>query len=360
MRVRHALITAVLALGALAPGQGFRPTPGYPQAPRLLSQSGLYAEAGSSRIDPANMAYSPQYPLWSDGAGKSRWVFLPKGKTIDVRNPDAWVFPVGTKFWKEFSFNGKKVETRLLWRASEAAWVYAAYAWRPDQSDAELVENAGRKETSDIAPGISHAIPSIQDCKSCHENPSTNILGFNALQLSQDRDPNAVHAEPLLPHMPTLRTLLEQKLIRPLRPEFSTSPPRIQAADPRTRAALGYLSTNCGICHQTASPIANISLDLRYPYGIPDAGSAPGLKSTLEKLTRSKIPGHEGETRAISPGHPEASLILHRMASRRPISQMPPIGSALVDTEALTLLRSWVESALTPDKKDGASVDKRK
>ena len=47
-------------------------------------------------------------------------------------------------------------------------------------------------------------------------------------------------------------------------------------------------------------------------------------------------------------GHPAASLILHRMASRRPISQMPPLGSALVDAEAVALFRAWIREDLAP------------
>jgi hypothetical protein len=53
--------------------------------------------------------FSPQYPLWADGATKLRWVSLPKGGTIDAKDPDAWRFPVGTRFWKQFSFGDRRV-----------------------------------------------------------------------------------------------------------------------------------------------------------------------------------------------------------------------------------------------------------
>lgn len=348
MRLKPVVLAALLAMGAAAPSRERRRGAAPMIPPPLLSRTGLYAPTGSLQIAPANLAYSPQYPLWSDGAAKSRWVFLPRSKNIDVRNPDEWVFPVGTKFWKEFSFHGRKVETRMLWRASAATWIYAAYAWRPDQSDADLVGDSGLKGAAEITPGIAHTIPSIKDCKSCHENTSTVILGFNALQLSTDRDPNALHVEPLLPGMATLRTLVERNLIRPLRREFINDPPRIRAVNSRTRTVLGYLSTNCGNCHQAASPIPNIRLDLRYPCTTSDEAAAPGLLSTLGQRTRSVIPATPSETLAIAPGHPDASLILHRMASRRSISQMPPLGSALVDSEAVAFFRTWIAQDLDP------------
>ena len=40
-----------------------------PVAPRLLSQTGLYAGEGARVVDVRNRPFAPQYPLWSDGAG---------------------------------------------------------------------------------------------------------------------------------------------------------------------------------------------------------------------------------------------------------------------------------------------------
>jgi hypothetical protein len=73
------------------------------QAPRDLRRSGLYADFEAKTIDPRNLAYSPQYPLWSDGEVKRRWIFLPPGSAIDASDPDVWELPKGTKVWKEFS-----------------------------------------------------------------------------------------------------------------------------------------------------------------------------------------------------------------------------------------------------------------
>src|SRR4051794_40981119 len=103
--------------------------------PERLSQTGLY-QPGTLNIDPQNRAFAPQYPLWSDGARKSRWVQLPAGARIDTATPDRWQLPVGTRLWKEFEFDGRKVETRMLWRASRDRWAYASYIWNQEQTDA--------------------------------------------------------------------------------------------------------------------------------------------------------------------------------------------------------------------------------
>ena len=47
-------------------------------------------------------------------------------------------------------------------------------------------------------------------------------------------------------------------------------------------------------------------------------------------------------TQLVTPGHPEASLLVTRVRSRNPQTQMPPIGTRLIDTEALALLERWI------------------
>ncbi|HEY5551293.1 MAG TPA: hypothetical protein VIK52_05365, partial [Opitutaceae bacterium] len=44
-----------------------------------------------------------------------------------------------------------------------------------------------------------------------------------------------------------------------------------------------------------------------------------------------------------TPGAPDLSALLVRMRSRRPSSQMPPLGTVLPDREAIELVSGWVE-----------------
>ena len=318
-----------------------------PVAPRLLSQTGLYSNAATLKIDSRNRTFSPQYPLWSDGASKRRWVRLPDGSKINVADLAKWELPVGTKFWKEFSFQGRKVETRFLWQTAKGRWVFASYAWNDAQTDAELASESGVAGIAAIADGKRHSIPSVTECRACHDSSRTETLGFTALQLSDDRDPNAIHGEPLSPEMLTLKTLVEEDLMLPRRPELLTAPPRIEAASPVTRTALGYLSTNCGSCHNRESSIASLGLDLRQnPPGTRN--SEPGTAAAPECTAVGKrghwvVPETPDASRVINPGHPESSAVIRRIKSRRPISQMPPIGTVVVDREAADVLTAWVQ-----------------
>jgi cytochrome c553 len=319
-----------------------------PVAPRLLSQTGLYSDAATLKIDARNRTFSPQYPLWSDGASKRRWVRLPAGSQIDVSNLEKWELPVGTRFWKEFSFQGRKVETRFLWRTRKDRWVFASYAWNDAQTDAELASENGIADIAGISSGKRHSIPSVTECRSCHDSSRTEALGFDALQLSDDRDPNALHAEPLSRDMITLRTLVDENLITPRRAELVTNPPRIAASSPTTRTALGYLSTNCGSCHNRDSSIASLGMDLKSTgTGSREPGTGectPALATTVGRRGHWFVPEAPQESRILNPGHPESSALIRRVKSRRPISQMPPIGTVVADAAAVDLLTSWVKN----------------
>ena len=315
-----------------------------PVAPALLSETGLYAGEGTMRIDPLNRPFSPQYPLWTDGATKKRWVRLPDGAAIDATNVSRWDFPVGTKFWKEFAFDGRKVETRLLWRVSTERWVFASYVWNDAQTDAALAPDTGIPGVAEVAPGKRHSIPGVADCRSCHDSARTEILGFDALNLSDDRDPNAPHADPLTPEMVTLKALMSDGLIYPKRADLVATPPRIAASSPEARAALGYLSTNCGSCHNRESSIASLGLILKHSVTDQRGECTPALATTAGKRGHWVVPEAQEASRLINPGHPESSAIVRRMKSRRPSSQMPPLGSVVVDKRGVDLVTAWVQS----------------
>lgn len=336
-------IVSMLFAAIVRATAGFDSGVAAPVAPALLSETGLYGDAGTLKIDPKNRPFSPQYPLWTDGATKKRWIRLPEGTAIDAANLSRWEFPIGTKFWKEFSFDGRKVETRLLWRVSAEAWVFASYAWNEAQTDATLAPETGIPGVAEVAPGKRHTIPGVADCRSCHDSARTEILGFDALNLSDDRDPNAPNAEPLTREMMTLKTLIEEGLITPKRPELISAPPRVNAATPEARAAIGYLSTNCGNCHNRESSIASLGLFLKYDVRKKDECS-PALVSTANQRGHWVVPEAQEESRLINPGNPAASAIIRRVKSRRPSSQMPPLGSVIVDQKGVDVLTAWVNT----------------
>jgi cytochrome c553 len=313
-------------------------------APAHLGETGLYESGRTGVVDARNRPFSPQYPLWTDGAAKSRWIYLPAGSTIDTTNPYAWVFPVGTRFWKEFRFAGRKVETRMLWRASESRWVFASYHWNDAQTDADLVPVEGLRDVAEVAPGRSHNIPGVSDCAACHGSKRPGPLGFNALQLSTDRDPQAIHGEPLSPGMVTLATLNAAGLLAPARPELVASPPRIRTTDPETRTMLGYFTANCGHCHDRSGEIGPNAPSLHYSDLVGDGDDV--IRRLAQYRTQWQVPGQpEGAGVMLDRHAPEISAMVARMRSRRPSSQMPPLGTVLRDEDAIRAIETWMARA---------------
>ena len=313
--------------------------PAQPGAPPRLSDTGLYAAGQSGVIDARNRPFSPQYPLWSDGAIKRRWVYLPPGATIDATGSE-WDLPVGVRFWKEFSFSGRQVETRFLWRASADHWVFASYAWNGDGTDAQLASTDGVPGAADLAPNKQHTIPSVSDCRACHQSRGVEALGFNALQLSTDRDAGAIHAESLTQDMITLQTLVGEGRLRRARPDLVTDPPRIRASSAATRSVLGYLSANCGTCHNRDSDLALLGASLKHSDILDGDAVVQAMRGRRTLWQRPGAP--DGTTLLIDSSSPTSSALLLRMHSRRPSSQMPPLGTVLADDVAIDRITRWI------------------
>ena len=157
--------------------------------PKLACSATLSTRA----IHPDALLFTPQYPLWSDGTAKRRWIRLPPNTSIDAHDADAWNFPPGTRLWKEFAY-GRPIETRLIERLADGSWRFAVYVWNAEGTEALLAPEFGiAKSPAPSAPGGSYPILAQADCRACHAAAKVPVLGFGALQLSSDRDPLAVH-----------------------------------------------------------------------------------------------------------------------------------------------------------------------
>lgn len=309
-------------------------------APRPVATEDLESPLPLRLVDtgiggPDVLTYSPQYPLWSDGATKRRFVRFPPGAAIHVDDGGEWMFPVGTKLWKEFSF-GTRVETRFIERTG-TGFRFATYAFAPGDDDpahATLAPARGAATEIEVAHGRTHRIPGVGDCHACHGSgkpgePSP-VLGLTALQLSTDRDPLAPHAEPLRAGDLTLASLVARGLLRGY--DKGTAP-RIAARTPIERAALGTLYGNCSGCHRPGRELA--SLDMSFSIG---ADGVPRGLATVIGVPSKHSPG----VPRVAPGRPAMSLLLTRMGSRAAALQMPPLGTERVDDESLALVTRWI------------------
>lgn len=319
---------------------------GLAYAPARLSDTGLFAKDSVETLAAGVQSFTPQYALWSDSAAKRRWIRLPEGGVIDGSSPADWRFPAGTRFWKEFSVAGRRVETRLIERTASGDWRFAAYVWNDAQTEATLAPIEGVAALV-LPDGGRYAIPGEADCRACHEGGSSPVLGFTALQLSPDRDPLAPRAEAPRPGDVSLVSLAASGRLIGFPQELLKAPPRINAPTAMGRAVLGYLNANCGHCHvdpaRTAAAVP-VGLQLAVDPADPGAGAA-GIRRLVAGESRYR-PRGAADARHVVPGNPQAGTLLARMRSRDPRIQMPPLGTVKPDLEAIALIERWIRNDL--------------
>ncbi|MCS6915612.1 MAG: hypothetical protein RMK29_00110 [Myxococcales bacterium] len=305
--------------------------PGRP--PPRLSQTGLYSDIARKTLAPGVELFRPRYELWSDGAAKTRWVLLPPGAKIDTQRMDRWHFPVGIKLWKEFTKDGKRLETRMLWKRAEPSfhdpgWEMQTYVWDETESEAFLDQDGVVD-----ARGTDHEVPRQIDCNRCHRVEFEAPLGFDAVQLSGDG--------------PGLRL---RDLV--LRGVLTVPPPSADGytipGDATARAALGYLHANCGSCHAPDSDVfRDIDMSLRLEVGkLTTVTETPTYLTTVERRTTSIKAGAAGRIR-IRRGNPLESEVYQRMGIRMvgPESlMMPPLASHTVDEEGRRQVADWIRT----------------
>lgn len=296
-----------------------------PQYTRL-AETGLYSDPVARTIAPGLREFTPNHALWSDGAAKRRWIALPPGTQIDSGEPDRWRFPIGTRFWKEFSLGGVRLETRLVERygpGREDFWM-GAFVWNAAQTEAVFVE-LGQADVN----GTPHDVPSQRQCWSCHLGEPGRGLGFSAVQLSGPGEGVRLQAlidEDLLTHPPA-------------RVDFR--PP----GDAVTAAALGYLHANCAHCHNpsgTSWPDTQMDLRLETTDTAPERTAA--YRTTVGK--HLQYFRHPALTARVIPGDPAASALLYRMQVRADKISMPPLATELIDPAGVESVRRWIEGLL--------------
>ncbi|MDB4964242.1 MAG: hypothetical protein JWP01_4241 [Myxococcales bacterium] len=281
--------------------------------PARLSETGLYVDLASKTVAAANVEFAPRNVLWSDAAAKLRWIQLPANATIDSTDMDRWTFPVGTQWFKEFSKDGKRLETRLIWRVSDTGdreqdTLFGAYVWNDDETEAMFM-----KEGAVNVRGTDHDVPSADSCWKCHIGEPGRALGFSALQLGD------VSALPL------------------------SSPPPAGTTYAAPEPALGYLHANCGHCHnENGSAWVNSQMILRLSADERVAATTDLARTTIGVPLQQWL-GHGFATRIVS-GDPDNSALLYRMTQRTQNMQMPPIATEVPDPTGIDLVRQWIQS----------------
>ncbi|WP_170136386.1 PQQ-dependent sugar dehydrogenase [Nannocystis exedens] len=296
-----------------------------PVLPDMLSETGCLDVADPRRPPPGAVAYELNVPFWSDGADKTRWMFLPPGRPAEVAEDGDLLLPAGSVVVKTFELGGAPVETRLLVHHGDGAWAGYSYAWDEGGGDARLLD-AGETRVVGAQTWI---FPDGADCMYCHSRAAGRTLGLELAQLA--REVPGDDGEPI----DQVFLLASNGVLRDP-PEVAPLPATAGDA-PLAERARAYLHANCSQCHRPDAPSGRARIDLRR--SVPAA-----MMNLCEAAPRSGDLDLEGAA-LLTPGDPARSILsarMHTLGSTR----MPAVGSAVVDAEGAALIDAWI-AALT-------------
>ena len=289
------------------------PLPFLTEPPATLSATGLYDDIANDVIAPHAKPFQPLYPLWSDGAEKERWFYIPECEQIDTSDMDTWQVPVGARLWKQFTRDGVRVETRLIMRTGPGQFdfEFAVYQWTGDE--AFRVQNGVVD-----ANGTGHDIPPESLCSSCHRK-DWRILGLGAVQLT--------HGLP----GETMASLSAGGLLTNPLPGGVVIP-----GTPVDQAGLGYLHANCGSCHYDGG-VPNPPIKFKVLQAHTTVASTDTYTTCVNQPANFNC-----NCDRIEPGDAAASAVVQRM-SVRDGDQMPPFATEIVDDAGVQAVSDWID-----------------
>jgi uncharacterized repeat protein (TIGR03806 family) len=356
--------------------------------PRKLSESGLFESVKGHVMKPALIPYSVNAVLWSDGASKQRWLALPGDKRIEYRNRRAFEFPDETVIVKSFSLEMEEgnpqskrwIETRFLTK-QDNEWYGYSYSWNDAQTEGELVEAKGADrefaiKTAAGAKKLNWRYPSRAECMVCHCQTVNFVLGFNVLQMNHEHmyppvdgvpgegvrenqlavferlglfkvDWASAAREQLRKGLESIATKEEVAKLTATKGQrepvesslLPSGPDKLKKlVDPYdkkqdlTARVRSYLHSNCAQCH-VMSGGGNAQMELEFT-------------NSLEEMKIINVkPVHDTfgleDARLVAPGHPERSVLLHRI-SHRGKGHMPPLATRVVDEGMVETIREWI------------------
>jgi uncharacterized repeat protein (TIGR03806 family) len=302
-------------------------TGGTDTIPASLVDTGCVDRTQPTRPSSGLIPYAPNAPFWSDGTAKERWIGLPASapNTISAGTDGDWSFPNGTVLVKSFRLNNQLIETRLFMRHPDGTWAGYTYEWNDAQTAATRV-TGGKTRTFGTQTWV---YPSEAQCLQCHTAAAGSSLGLETAQLNGNFGyPQTGRTANQISTLNTIGVL--SPTITGTLPAY---PDPYGTAGTVAERARAYLHTNCSQCHRPGGGTPS-AMDLRWSAtlaqtnacNVAPTGGALGIANAL----------------LIAPGDPDRSVLLAR-TNRRDANAMPPIGSTVVDTAGVALLRQWIQ-----------------
>ena len=154
--------------------------------PETLDQTYLFARSDKTEPRFGLISFEVNSPLWTDGAKKKRWIFIPPDEqvTLDPATGKDLVYPVGTLLVKHFSTeSGEPVETRVYAKKADLRWYFGTYLWEQGKDAPAVLSRNPRTVEKE---GTQYRIPSEKECQMCHniQFKPEPVLGFAGSQLN--------------------------------------------------------------------------------------------------------------------------------------------------------------------------------
>ena len=289
--------------------------------PQTLSEYGFFVSEAQQIPAATVTPYRLNTPLWSDGAEKLRFVYIPPGLQAKSKGDGLLDLPVGAALIKTFKMSGKLIETRVLLHRADG-WVALPYVWDAGQREARLT--LGGKRIALTGPGgqpLSYAVPNKNQCKECHGVAGVvTPIGPKAYNLAPAWLA-ALQKAGKLDHVPAVAK-------------------RIPLWEDRTRAdaalaARGYLDVNCAHCHNPTGAASNSGLYLGWLERDP-------IKLGIGKRPVAAGRGSGNLDFDVVPGDPAHSILYYRMASLEGGIAMPELGRGALDPAGLAAVQRWI------------------
>jgi uncharacterized repeat protein (TIGR03806 family) len=347
----------VIPLGTNTFTDGLRLGTNVSSMPPTLSGTGAFKSLAQLTPSAGLIPYEINTPLWSDGAVKRRWIALPQNGRIHFSAEDSWTFPPGTALIKHFELppsvtpdggRTRRLGTRFLVRSLNGDYFGVTYKWRPDGSDADLLLIGERElvETAGLPDGGNRTWdhPSPVQCLQCHRPEAGYFLGVNARQLNR-----------LIPSGETGATNNQLRILsdlgvfdETLADEEINSLPKLKALTDITASledrVKSYLDANCAHCHRPDSRGVHAFFDARYMAILADQKLIDGPLMTAQTLG-------VGNPKLVTPhtlNEWGSGSMLYMRMTREDQFRMPPLGTSIVDTQAVEIIKQWIASLPLP------------
>ena len=329
-----------------------RPAGGTELPPATLSATGVFSDLRNLETRPGFIPYTMYESFWSDNALKKRWMMVPNDGSYDspaeqitYSENGEWKFPEGTVFIKHFELpvdeRNPAITRRLETRCTiigkhpfkDEQQVYGiTYKWRPDGSDADLLETSldesipVRTRDGSTRNQLWH-YPSSTECLTCHNEAVGGTLGPRTRYLNTDftYPTTGVTANQLytLSHLGLIAEEITEEGARNLPKNAAKNDISASLED----RALSYLDLNCGYCHRPGTSIRAVF----------DARITTRLE--VSNLFSSNLNNNLGieEGKVVFPGDTAKSILYHRIHSTDPTIMMPPLAKSMIDEDGVDL-----------------------